>query len=55
MGPQRTRVSYAVAATGPEVSEIGPVIASDFPDVLAELAARAEASMSGMSPGAPAA
>ena len=42
LGPQRTRVIYALAATGPEASEIGPAIASDFPDVLAALIARAE-------------
>jgi len=46
LGSQRTRVTYAVAATGPDASEIGPAITSDFPDVLAALVARAEASPS---------
>jgi hypothetical protein len=35
----RTRVVYAIDATGPGASEIGPMIAADFPDVLASLAA----------------
>jgi hypothetical protein len=42
MGPERTRVTYAVEARGPGAAEIGPMIAADFPDVLAALAARAE-------------
>ena len=42
LAPQRTQVTYALAATGPDASEIGPAIASDFPDVLAALAALAE-------------
>jgi carbon monoxide dehydrogenase subunit G len=33
-----TRVVYAVQASGPGAAEIGPAIASDFPDVLAALA-----------------
>jgi hypothetical protein len=42
LGPQRTLVTYALAATGADAAEIGPAIASDFPEVLAALAARAE-------------
>jgi hypothetical protein len=42
LDPERTRVTYAIEAAGPEASEIGPMIASDFPDVLASLARRAE-------------
>ena len=38
----RTRVTYAVAAAGPGAAEIGPMVASDFPDVLASLARCAE-------------
>jgi hypothetical protein len=37
---QRTRVTYAVEATGPGAREIGPMIAADFPEVLSSLAAR---------------
>ena len=39
----RTRITYAVEALGPEASEIGPAVASDFPEVLAALAKLAEA------------
>jgi hypothetical protein len=39
----RTRIVYAVEANGPEAAEIGPAVASDFPDVLAALAKLAEA------------
>ena len=42
LGPKRTRVVYAVDASGPQASEIGPAVASDFPDVLASLAKLAE-------------
>ena len=38
----RSRVTYAVAAADPGAAEIGPMVASDFPDVLASLARRAE-------------
>jgi hypothetical protein len=37
---QRTRVTYAVQAVGRGASQIGPMVAADFPDVLASLAAR---------------
>lgn len=37
------RVTYAVNAEGPGAEEIGPAVASDFPDVLAALARKAEA------------
>jgi len=39
----RTRIAYAVVASGPEASAIGPAIVSDFPLVLAALAKLAEA------------
>ncbi|MDI3562834.1 SRPBCC family protein [Bradyrhizobium sp. Arg816] len=42
LGPKRTRIVYAVDARGPQASEIGPAVASDFPDVLASLAKLAE-------------
>jgi hypothetical protein len=42
IGPARTRIVYAVDASGPQASEIGPAVASDFPDVLASLAKIAE-------------
>jgi hypothetical protein len=41
LGAGRTRVVYALEAEGPGASEIGPAIASDFPEVLAALAERA--------------
>ncbi|MBP1097128.1 SRPBCC family protein [Bradyrhizobium diazoefficiens] len=41
-GPARTRIVYAADARGPQASEIGPAVASDFPDVLASLAKLAE-------------
>lgn len=37
-----TRITYAVGAVGPEAGEIGPLIAADFPQVLAGLVAYAE-------------
>jgi Polyketide cyclase / dehydrase and lipid transport len=43
LGAGRTRVAYAVEASGPEASAIGPAVASDFPEVLAALAKLAEA------------
>ncbi|MGY0570510.1 SRPBCC family protein [Bradyrhizobium sp. RDM12] len=43
LGSARTRVVYAVDARGPQASEIGPAVASDFPDVLASLAKLVEA------------
>jgi hypothetical protein len=38
----RTRVTYAIDAAGPGAQEVGPMIAADFPEVLAALAARAQ-------------
>jgi hypothetical protein len=38
----RTRITYAVEAVGPGAAEIGPAVASDFPEVLAALAKLAE-------------
>ena len=38
----RRRIIYALEATGPGAAEIGPAIASDFPEVLNALASRAE-------------
>ena len=43
LGAGRTRIVYAAEARGPDASEIGPAVASDFPQVLAALAKRAEA------------
>ncbi len=37
------RVTYAVSAEGPGAKDIGPAVASDFPDVLTLLARKAEA------------
>jgi hypothetical protein len=42
LGSARTRVVYAVDARGPQAPEIGPAVASDFPEVLASLAKLAE-------------
>jgi hypothetical protein len=42
LGAGRTRIVYAAEARGPEASEIGPAVASDFPQVLAALAKIAE-------------
>jgi hypothetical protein len=42
LGPARTRIVYAVDANGPQAAEIGPAVASDFPEVLASLAKLAE-------------
>jgi carbon monoxide dehydrogenase subunit G len=42
LAPGRTAVTYAVSATGQGASEIGPAVASDFPEVLASLAKVAE-------------
>lgn len=39
----RTHVVYVIEASGSDASEIGPAIASDFPEVLTELAKLAEA------------
>ena len=41
LGDGRTRVSYALSAKGPGATEIGPMIAADFPEVLASLKAHA--------------
>jgi Polyketide cyclase / dehydrase and lipid transport len=35
-----TRISYALSAEGPGAAEIGPMVAADFPDVLASLKVR---------------
>ncbi|MEH2490317.1 SRPBCC family protein [Bradyrhizobium sp. AZCC 2230] len=42
LGSTRTRIVYAVDAKGPQAAEIGPAVASDFPEVLASLARLAE-------------
>jgi hypothetical protein len=42
LGAGRTRIVYAVDARGPEAAEIGPAVASDFPEVLASLVKLAE-------------
>jgi polyketide cyclase/dehydrase/lipid transport protein len=46
VGPSRSRIVYRMEITGPEADtlgpQIGPQITSDFPDVLAKLAAVAE-------------
>lgn len=39
---RRTRITYAVDATGPGARQIGPMVAADFPEVLASLAAHVE-------------
>jgi uncharacterized protein YndB with AHSA1/START domain len=41
LGERRTRVVYAVEAVGPDASEVGPTISSDFPQVLEALSALA--------------
>ena len=43
LGPERTRIVYAVDAHGPQASEIGPAVSADFPEVLASLSRLAEA------------
>jgi len=43
LGSARTRIVYAVDASGPQAAEIGPAVASDFPEVLAGLVKLAEA------------
>jgi hypothetical protein len=45
VGAGRTRVTYAIDAAGPGAQEIGPMIAADFPDVLAALARRAQGNL----------
>jgi hypothetical protein len=42
LGPERTRIVYAVDAHGPQASEIGPAVSADFPEVLASLSRLAE-------------
>ena len=42
LGPARTRIVYAVDASGAQAAEIGPAVASDFPEVLASLVKLAE-------------
>ena len=42
LGAGRTRITYAVEAVGPDAAEIGPAVASDFPEVLAALVKLAE-------------
>lgn len=43
LGPGRSRVTYSVEASGTGAAEIGPMVCADFPEVLAALAAQAEA------------
>jgi hypothetical protein len=38
LGTGRTRVVYSVDAAGPGAAEVGPMVSSDFPEVLASLA-----------------
>ncbi len=38
----RTRIVYSVDAAGPGASEVGPMVSSDFPEVLSALARFAE-------------
>jgi hypothetical protein len=47
LGSARTRIVYAVDAKGPQAAEIGPAVASDFPEVLASLARLAEGKAGG--------
>ena len=35
--PDRTKITYRTEITGPGAAEIGPLVTSDFPDVLAAL------------------
>jgi hypothetical protein len=49
LGARRTRVTYAIDVAGPGASEVGPAIASDFPDVLAALAKLADRAEGGCS------
>jgi|SRR5581483_4578307 len=42
LGLRRTRVIYSLHATGAGAAQIGPMICSDFPDVIGSLVARAE-------------
>ncbi len=35
--PGRTKIVYSTQITGPDAAEIGPMVTSDFPDVLAAL------------------
>jgi Polyketide cyclase / dehydrase and lipid transport len=48
IGPEDTRITYRTEITGPDADtlgpQIGPEITADFPQTLARLAARAEAS-----------
>lgn len=37
-----TRITYSVEAVGPAAGEVGPMIAADFPEVLAALVTHAE-------------
>ncbi len=46
IGPDRTRVVYSIEASGTDAPEIGAAISSDFPEVLAALAAQAEKGLS---------
>lgn len=38
-----TRIVYRISADGPDAEQVGPAIASDFPEVLESLAAAAQA------------
>ncbi len=37
LSAHRTKVTYAVEATGPGCDEVGPAVSSDFPDVIKSL------------------
>ena len=45
----RTQIVYALAATGPDAAQVGPMISADFPAVLAQLAQLAERAGQGAS------
>jgi len=44
-GSSRTRIVYAAEAIGPGCEEVGPLVSADFPEVLKNLVALAEASL----------
>jgi hypothetical protein len=50
LGPERTRITYAVDAQGAQAAEIGPAVSADFPEVLAALASLAERATQGRQP-----
>jgi hypothetical protein len=49
LASDRTRIVYALEATGPDAAQVGPGISADFPSVLAQLAQLAERSPHGSS------